>query len=106
MVVKITPPSIFLLLVTGLLAVWLFIQINKENQAQQTAMEAAQRCSGARFDATYDRSLGNESAQQKAMDAVRIARVCGEAQKQRRNLQSVQQSTGAAQAKVASSILH
>lgn len=105
MAVKGGPLPIFLLLITGLLAVWLFIQSNKENQAQQTAMEASQRCSGARFDATYDRSLGSESSQRKALDAARIARVCGEAQKQRRNLQSVQQSTGAAQAKVASSIL-
>lgn len=102
---KVTPLTIFLMLITGLLAVWIFIQLDRQNTLHQSAMEATQRCATARFDAAWDQSLGSESASKKAEEDARIGRICGEAQRTRRDLKSEDGVIAHSQNEVASQIM-
>jgi hypothetical protein len=102
---KITPLTIILMLVTGLLAVWLFIQLDRQNALRQSAMEATQRCAEARFDAAWDSSLGDEGSAQKSEEDARIARLCGEAHRAREDLRETNHSIAASQNSVSSKIL-
>jgi len=104
-IMKVTPLTIFLMLITGLLAVWLFIQLDRQNTLHQSVMEATQRCATARFDAAWDQSLGSESAAKKAVEDARIARVCGEAERARKDLQSEDSMIAHSQNEVASQIM-
>ena len=80
--------------ITGLLAVWLYFGQASQNTADLHVQHAELRCGQARFDDQFDSTLTAGDLRAQA-DAGRVARLCGDAERARRD--AVAQSAQAAQ---------
>lgn len=80
--------------ITGLLAVWLYFGQASKNTADLHVQHAELRCGQARFDDQFDSTLTVRDVQAQA-DAGRVARLCGDAERARRD--AAAQSARAAQ---------
>lgn len=85
----IAPGYILVGVLTGAVAIYLYVQHDQQVTAEQMAMQQTQRCSSARFQVTYQSTLGRSGTEARAQllgAQQRAGRVCAEARALRRDL--------------------
>jgi hypothetical protein len=87
----IAPGYILVGILTGAVAIFLYIQHDQQVTATQMSMQQTQRCAQARFQVTYQSALsksGPEARAQLLGSQQRAGRICAEARALRRDLRS------------------
>lgn len=87
----IAPGYIVVGILTGAVAIYLYIQHDQQVTAEQLAMQQGQGCAQARFEVSYQSTLQGSGPEAKAQllgAQQRAGRICAEARALRRNLRA------------------
>jgi hypothetical protein len=87
----VAPGYLIVGILTGAVAIFLYIQHDQQVTATQMAMQQTQRCASARFQVTYQSALsksGPEARAQLLGAQERAGRICAEARALRRDLRT------------------